>query len=107
MDKGLYQRLVGKLIYLSYTRHDIDFAMSLVSQFMHDPYTTHVDAILRILQYLKSARGKWILLTPHDGLKVEVYTNADYATSPYQKSISRCCIFLEGILLHGALKSTM
>lgn len=32
IDKGMYQRLVGKLIYLSHTRLDIAFAVSVVSQ---------------------------------------------------------------------------
>ena len=32
-----YQRLVGRLIYLSHTRPDITFAMSVVSQFMNSP----------------------------------------------------------------------
>ena len=34
-DKGRYQRLVGRLIYLSHTRLDIAYAVSIVSQFMH------------------------------------------------------------------------
>lgn len=37
LDKGSYQQLVGKLIYLSYTRPDIAFVVSLVSQYMHAP----------------------------------------------------------------------
>jgi len=37
VDKERYQRLVGRLIYLSRTRPDIAFAVSVVSQFMHDP----------------------------------------------------------------------
>ena len=36
-DKGTYQRLVSKLIYLSHTRHDIAYAVSVVNQFMHCP----------------------------------------------------------------------
>ena len=35
--KEQYQRLVGRLIYLSHTRPDIAFAISMVSQFMHAP----------------------------------------------------------------------
>lgn len=31
VDKGRYQRLVGKLIYLSHTRPDIGFSISVVS----------------------------------------------------------------------------
>lgn len=35
VDKGRFQRLVGWLIYLSHTKPDIAFVVSLVSQFMH------------------------------------------------------------------------
>lgn len=34
-QKEQYQRLVGRLIYLSHTHPDIAFAVSMVSQFMH------------------------------------------------------------------------
>ncbi|VVA40347.1 PREDICTED: Retrovirus-related Pol poly from, partial [Prunus dulcis] len=34
-DKERYQRLGEKLIYLSHTRPDITYAVSVVSQFMH------------------------------------------------------------------------
>lgn len=37
VDKGKYQRLVSKLIYLSFTKRDIAFAVIVVSQFMHSP----------------------------------------------------------------------
>ncbi|EOY25443.1 Cysteine-rich RLK (RECEPTOR-like protein kinase) 8 [Theobroma cacao] len=37
VDRGRYQRLVGRLIYLSHTRPDIAFAVSVVSQYMHSP----------------------------------------------------------------------
>ncbi|XP_027151936.1 uncharacterized protein LOC113751990, partial [Coffea eugenioides] len=57
VDKGRYQRLVGKLIYLSHTRPDIAFAVSVVSQFMHDPREKHLQAVNRILSYLKGTPG--------------------------------------------------
>jgi hypothetical protein len=44
VDTGRYQRLVGKLIYLSYTKPDIAFLISVVSQFMHFPFEEHLEA---------------------------------------------------------------
>lgn len=45
VDKGHDQRLVGKLISLSQTHHDIAFAVSVVSQFMHSPTEECLEAI--------------------------------------------------------------
>ena len=42
VDKVQYQRLVGKLIYLAHTRPDLAYAVSVVSQFMHDPRVRHL-----------------------------------------------------------------
>ena len=94
-DKGSYQRLVGKLIYLSHSRPDIAFAVSMVSQFMHAPKTTHLDAVMRILRYLKSSPGKGLLFSKHDHLKDEAYSDADWAGSiTDRRSTSGYCTFV-------------
>ncbi|GAA0138919.1 transmembrane signal receptor [Lithospermum erythrorhizon] len=46
VDRTMYPKLVGKLIYLSHTRLDIAFAVSLVSQYMHNPRQGHLDDVL-------------------------------------------------------------
>ena len=48
IDRGRYQHLVGKLIYLSHTRPDIAFAVSRVSQFMHAPTEEPMEAVYMI-----------------------------------------------------------
>ncbi|XP_040362272.1 uncharacterized protein LOC112202395 [Rosa chinensis] len=78
-NKARYQRLVGRLIYLSHTRPDLAYAVSVVSQFMHNPSKTHMDAVFRILRYLKSAPGKGLLFSKHSHLDVSGYTDADWA----------------------------
>jgi hypothetical protein len=45
-NKERYQKLVGRLIYLSHTRPDITCVVSLVSQFMHNPSEVHIEAAL-------------------------------------------------------------
>ena len=77
VDRGTYQRLVGKLIYLSHNRPDIAFAVSVVSQFMHSAQASHHDVVLRILRYLKSAPGKGLFFARHNHLRVETYSDAD------------------------------
>ena len=52
------RRLLGKLNYLTVTRPDISFPMSVVSQFMTSPCQSHWEAVVRILRYVKSAPTK-------------------------------------------------
>ena len=52
-DPGQYKRLVEKLNYLTATRLDVAFEISVISQFMNCPRKTHWDALIRILRYLK------------------------------------------------------
>ena len=79
VEKTQYQRLVGKLIYLSHTRPNIAYAVSVVSQFMHDPRERHLQAVNRIIQYLKASLGKGLIFKKGENLSTKIYTNVDYA----------------------------
>jgi len=61
VDKEMYQRLIAKLVYLSYTRLDIAFVVSLLSQFMHQQEETHLQATPSIVKYFKGTPGREIL----------------------------------------------
>ena len=61
VDKEKYQCLVRKLIYLSHTRLDIFYAVSIVSQFMQTPYEEHMEAVNKIMRYLKTTPGKGLV----------------------------------------------
>jgi hypothetical protein len=78
VDREVYQKLVGRLLSLSHTHPNIAFSVSVVSQFMHDPKSSHMDAIYHILRYLKSCPGKGLLYTCQGNLEVECYTKADW-----------------------------
>ena len=99
-DKGRYQRLVGKLIYLSHTRPDIAYAVSVVSQFMHCPSEEHMEAVIRILRYLKSSPGKGLMFSKNDHVRVDGYTDADWARNiSDRKSTSGYFTFIGGNLV--------
>lgn len=100
IDISRFQKLVGKLIYLSHTRPDIAFAVSFVSQFMHSPYENHLDAVYRILRYLKSTPGKGLIFQKSLQRNVEAHTNADWAGSIIdRRSTSGYCTYVWGNLV--------
>ncbi|XP_059663880.1 uncharacterized mitochondrial protein AtMg00810-like [Cornus florida] len=77
-NKGRYQRLVGRLMYLAHTRPDLAYALNIVCQFMRDPGEQHMNAVMCILRYLKSVPGKEILFTKNAGYQnIAAYTDAD------------------------------
>ncbi|XP_062094131.1 secreted RxLR effector protein 161-like [Humulus lupulus] len=97
VDKGRYQQLVGAVIYLSHTRLDIAIAVSLVSQYMHDPCQGHLNAIYRVLRYHKQTIGTCLFFRKITERKVEMLTDADWAGSvDDRKSISGYCTLLWG-----------
>lgn len=54
-NKGRYRRMVGRLIYLTHTRLDIGFAVSVASRHVNDPKEAYMKSINYIPQYLKKA----------------------------------------------------
>eukprot|EP00253_Pinus_taeda_P003954 PITA_03954 len=54
-DPSLYKSIVGSLMYLTATRPDIMFVVSLISRFMERPKEAHWQATKRILRYFKGA----------------------------------------------------
>nr|GEU83604.1 ribonuclease H-like domain-containing protein [Tanacetum cinerariifolium] len=55
-----YQKLLGKLIYLTHTRQDIAYSVHCLAQQMHSSLKSHLSSALNVLRYLKGAPGKGI-----------------------------------------------
>ena len=72
-----YRKLVRKLNYLTITRPNIAFVVSVVSQFMSAPRSTHMEATLRIVRYLKTHPGRGLFYGVHNHLRVEPFIDAD------------------------------
>nr|CAN75711.1 hypothetical protein VITISV_026859 [Vitis vinifera] len=78
VDKGRYQRLVGKLIYLSHTRPDIGFSVSV----------------------LKMTPGKGLFFQRTTNKEIEIFSDADWAGSVTdRRSTSGYCSFVWGNLV--------
>ncbi|XP_040994149.1 secreted RxLR effector protein 161-like [Juglans microcarpa x Juglans regia] len=104
-DPSRYQRLVGKLNYLTITRPDISYAVSVLSQFLQMPRVSHWDAVIYMLRYLKRAPGLGLLYRPNEHLRVEAVSDVDWAGSPsYRRSTTGYCTFVRGNLITWKIK---
>lgn len=100
IDRECYQRLTRRLIYLSHTRPDITFAVSVISPFMHAPGATHFEDIFRILRYLKGTPGMGLIFRNIGNIQIEAYTDADLTDNINdRKSTSGHCTFVGGNLV--------
>ncbi|EOY13312.1 Cysteine-rich RLK (RECEPTOR-like protein kinase) 8, putative [Theobroma cacao] len=81
-DATKYRQLVGKLLYLTFTRPDISYAVQVLSQFMDKPSGEHFMAAYRVMKYLKRAPGQGILMKSKSNLKVSTYSDSDWAGCP-------------------------
>ncbi|GMP33402.1 hypothetical protein CsSME_00006737 [Camellia sinensis var. sinensis] len=93
-NPGMYQRLVGGLIYLTNIRPNLTFAVSVVSQFMHAPRTEHLDVVHHILRYMKTSPSLGLFFTADPQFGLSCFTDADYAGSRTDRhSTSGFCTF--------------
>lgn len=78
-DPLIYQRLLGRLIYLTTTRPDIAFVVQHLSQFVSSPTTAHHQAAFRVLRYLKGTPGLGVFLSVDSSLQLKAFSDSDWA----------------------------
>ncbi|XP_070002000.1 uncharacterized mitochondrial protein AtMg00810-like [Nicotiana sylvestris] len=61
-NPGVYQRQVGRLLYLTMARPDISFVVHVLSQYMNCPKSCHMEATLRVVRHIKEAPGLGLLM---------------------------------------------
>eukprot|EP00253_Pinus_taeda_P022186 PITA_22186 len=80
-DPNLYKSIVGSLMYLTATRPDIMYAVSLISRFMERPKEAHWQAAKIILRYVKDTKKFGILYNVSEHSDLVGYTDSDWAGS--------------------------
>ncbi|KAE8736044.1 hypothetical protein F3Y22_tig00000218pilonHSYRG00253 [Hibiscus syriacus] len=78
-DATMYRQLVGSLIYLTLTRPDISYAVGVMSRYMQNPKKPHLEAVRRILRYVKNTIDYGLLYKKGEDCKLVGYCDADYA----------------------------
>ncbi|GJY13628.1 ribonuclease H-like domain-containing protein [Tanacetum coccineum] len=95
-----YQKLMGKLIYLTNTRPDISYVVHCLSQFMHSPLNSHLKIAFKILRYLKGSPGLGIHFSKESGMSLKAYSDADWAKCVVtRKSVTGYYVFINDNLI--------
>ena len=81
VNNTLYKQLVGSLMYLTATRPDLMYAVSLISRFMESPKNSHWNVGKRILRYVASTLGYGLWYTHTPDSTLTGYTCNDFAGS--------------------------
>ena len=70
VNNTLYKQMVGSLMYLTTTRPNLMYAVSLISRFMESPKYSHWNVGKRILRYVAGTLGYglWYTHTPDNTL---------------------------------------
>ncbi|KAD6453846.1 hypothetical protein E3N88_08552 [Mikania micrantha] len=89
VDEVNYRSAVGGLIYLTHTRPDLAYSVSLVSRFMQKPSKTHLGAVKRIMRYIAGTYEFGLWYDQLGELELVGYTDSDWAgCGDDRKSIS-------------------
>ena len=95
VDEGYYRSLIGCLMYLTATRSDILFAVSLLSRFMHCASEMHLKAARRVLRYIKGTADYGVKFGSCQNFKLCGFSDSDWAGSiDDMKSTSGYCFSL-------------
>nr|GEY30435.1 hypothetical protein [Tanacetum cinerariifolium] len=79
VDVHLYRSMIGSLMYLIASRHDITFDVCACARFQVNPKTLHLQAVKRIFRYLKGQPKLGLWYPKNSPFDLEAYSNSDHA----------------------------
>ncbi|WCJ43066.1 Retrovirus-related Pol polyprotein from transposon RE1 [Euphorbia peplus] len=99
-NPDVYRRLVGRLLYLNFTRADITYATQQLSQYMQNPCKHHLDAAMEVLKYLKGSASNGLFYPAQSNSEVQGYCDSDWGgCRTSRRSLSGFCIFFGDCLI--------
>ncbi|KAB2610040.1 hypothetical protein D8674_018072 [Pyrus ussuriensis x Pyrus communis] len=94
VDSTMYKQIVGNLMYLTATRPDMMYVISLISRFMERPTELHLKAAKRVLRYLKGTVNFGLVYKKGGEEEFYGYTDSDYAGDQDDRKSTSGYIFM-------------
>jgi len=96
-DAGSYRQLVGRPIYLTITSPDLCYAVHILPQFIQAPREEHMNAVRRVLRYIKGSPDCGIVIHAHCDLQLIAYCDSDWGACLFtRRSLTGYLVTLGG-----------
>ncbi|KAF2297070.1 hypothetical protein GH714_016331 [Hevea brasiliensis] len=96
IDSTLFKSLVGSLRYLTFSGPNILFAVGLVSHFMEDPVSFHMNVAKRILRYLKGTIDFGLFYSSSNEFKFVGFCDSNFAGDVDDRKSTTSFVFFMG-----------
>ncbi|KAJ9553055.1 LOW QUALITY PROTEIN: hypothetical protein OSB04_017100 [Centaurea solstitialis] len=101
----LYRGMIGSLWHLTASRPNIMFSTCICARYQAYPKESHLNAMKRILRYLKKTPSLGLWYPLHSSFDLVAYTDSDYGGCQVDRmSTSGSCQFLGGKLVSWSSK---
>ena len=94
VDITLYMQLVSNLLYLTHTRPDLSYDVSVVERHMHQPHELHWRAAKIILQYVQGTKKFEVQYIASSSLQLAVFSDSDWGGDPIDRKSTSGFVFM-------------
>ena len=98
-EHKLYRRVVGRFLYCNAHRGDFAFTLNQLCRRAQSPTVSDMQALRKLARYINGTLQYKLNIRPRHGtdLKIEAYTDADWAGQPDRPSITGGLLLLDGV----------
>ncbi|GJU13867.1 putative reverse transcriptase domain-containing protein [Tanacetum coccineum] len=79
VDQTQYRSMIGSLMYLTASRHDLVFAVCMCARYQFKPTKKHLEAVKRVFRYLQGTINMGLWYPKDTVMALTAYADADHA----------------------------
>ena len=108
VNNTLYRQLIGCFLYLTHTRPDLSYAVSVASRYMDQTHDIHWRASKRILNFVQGTRTHGIFYKEKSDLDLIGFTDSDWVGDSTDRKSTSGYVFMlaEGPIIQSSNKQS-